>query len=271
MKRKGITPVCLKFQDLSAKVGFKPVIYFGNLSLLEELTSIIVRPIGMGSLEEIIFRMDMLRRLNRLGMPIINHPEAIEICVDKYRALTLLEEAGIPVPKTIVTENVREALKAFHELGGDVVVKPLFGSRGIGSVRVSDPDTAIRVFKAIAFQHGVIYIQEFIPHDLSDIRVLVLGGSPIASMRRFSYSWKKNVSLGGIPKPAKLSSEIEEMAVKASEVVGCKLVGVDILEGKNGCVVVEVNSQPGWKGLQSVTKFNIADKIVDFMLSEAKR
>ena len=90
-------------------------------------------------------------------------------------------------------------------------------------------------------------------------------------MRRFSYSWKKNVSLGGIPKPAKLSSEIEEMAVKASEVVGCKLVGVDILEGKNGCVVVEVNSQPGWKGLQSVTKFNIADKIVDFMLSEAKR
>jgi len=142
----------------------KPETSIGKVDVLKDLGAIIVRPIGRGSLEEIIFRMDLLHRLQRLGMYILNPPSAIEKAVDKFYALTLLEEAGLPVPRTIVTESADEALGAFSELNSDVVLKPLFGSRGIGSTRISDPNIAERIFRALDFHHNVFYIQEFISH-----------------------------------------------------------------------------------------------------------
>jgi RimK family alpha-L-glutamate ligase len=235
------------------------------------LDALIVRPIGRGSLEELVFRMDMLYRLERSGFYIINPPEAIEHCVDKYDILAILESAGVPVPRTAATENVAEALKAFKELGGDVVVKPIFGSRGMGATRIVDADIADTIFKAITFQHGVIYLQEFVAHGHSDIRAFVVDGRVVAAMRRVAESWKTNYSRGARPSPTTLSKEFEDLAVQASKAVGCKVAGVDILEGPTGPTIVDVNSQPGWKGLQMVTKVNIADEIVNFMLSELKK
>jgi ribosomal protein S6--L-glutamate ligase len=78
------------------------------------------------------------------------------------------------------------------------------------------------------------------------------------------------VSLGAKPIPLNLSEELENLAVKAAEVIGCKVTGVDILEGPEGPVLVELNSQPGWRGLQSVTKTNIAEEIISYILSEIK-
>jgi len=242
----------------------------GKINILKDLSALLIRPIGRGSLEEIIFRMDLLHRLERLGMLVINPPSAIEHSVDKYHALALLEEHGLPVPRTAVTESHVEALRAFYELGGDIVVKPLFGSRGIGSVRISDPDVATRVFRAVSFYHGVHYLQEFIPHGVSDIRAFVIGDRVVASMRRVAETWKTNVSLGAKPAPLNLSKEIENLAVKAAKVIGCKVAGTDILEGPEEPVIVELNSQPGWRGLQSVTKTNIADEIIRYVLSELK-
>jgi len=176
----------------------------------------------------------------------------------------------LPVPRTAVTENPDDALKSFYELGEDVVVKPLFGSRGVGSTRVSDPEVATRVFRAVSFHHGVLYIQEFIPHGNSDIRALVLGDHVVASMRRVADNWKTNVSLGAKPVALKLDKEMENLAVKAAKVIGCRVAGVDILEGPEGLLLVELNSQPGWRGLQSVTTINIADEIIQYVLSELK-
>jgi RimK family alpha-L-glutamate ligase len=215
--------------------------------------------------------MDILYRLQRLGLYIINPPEAIEHCVDKYDVLALLEENNLPVPRTVTTENVNEASKAFDELGRDVVIKPLFGSRGIGSTRIRDPEIACSVFNAIRFYHGVIYLQEFVPHGFSDIRALVIGSRVAAAMKRVAKSWKTNYSQGGQPEGVDLAKHIENLAVKSAECVGCKIAGVDILESPKGSVVVEVNSQPGWKGLQSVASISIADEIIDFVLSELKR
>jgi RimK family alpha-L-glutamate ligase len=238
---------------------------------MDELNGLIIRPIGRGSLEELVFRMDMLYKLERLGFYVLNPAEAIEHCVDKYDILAILEDIGVPVPRTAATESVSEALRAFEELGGDVVVKPIFGSRGIGATRVADPEIALTVFKAIAFQHGVIYLQEFVPHGYSDIRAFVINGRVVAAMRRVANGWKTNYSQGARPAPVTLSREFEEIAVKSARAVGCKVAGVDILESPDGPKIVDVNSQPGWKGLQMVTKINIADEIVDFLLSELKR
>ncbi len=271
LTKRGISYECFTFPRLVAQVGYKPYFRFNNTKLLEELDALVVRPIGRGSLEELVFRMDMLYKLERLGFYVINPAEAIEHCVDKYDILSILEDNDVPVPRTVATESVSEALKAFTEIGGDVVVKPIFGSRGIGATRVNDFEIANTVFKSITFYHGVIYLQEFVPHGTTDIRAFVIDDHVIAAMRRIAEGWKTNYSQGARPTPIDLSQDYEELAVKAAKAVGCKVAGVDILEGPNGPKIVDVNSQPGWKGLQIVTKVNIADEIVDFVLSELKK
>ncbi len=269
--KHGVVPVCFRFPDLTARVGAMPEVSMNGADVLRDLSAITVRPIGRGSLEETIFRLDLLHRLERRGMYILNSPNAIERSVDKYYALTLIEEAGLAVPRTVVAESANSALKAFDELGGDVVVKPIFGSRGMGSTRLSDPDIAERIFRTLDFQHHVLYLQEFVAHGNFDLRIFVLGGHILASMRRVADSWKTNVSLGARPEHYKPPKNIEKLALDATEAIGCEMTGIDILEGDDGPLIIELNSQPGWKGLQSVTKVNIADAIANHILDRIKR
>jgi len=276
LTRHGIPYVCFTFPRLVAQLGQKP--YFKvkdvnqqDVDILKDLDGLIIRPIGRGSLEELVFRMDMLYKLEREGFYVLNPAEAIEHCVDKYDILSILENNAVPVPRTFATESANEAILAFKQLGGDVVVKPIFGSRGIGATRVNDAEIALTVFKAITFQHGVIYLQEFIPHGHSDIRAFVIDNHVVAAMRRVAEGWKTNYSQGARPAPATLSREFEDLAVKASKAVGAKVCGVDILEGPGGPCICDVNSQPGWKGLQMVTKVNIGEEIVKFLMSELKK
>jgi RimK family alpha-L-glutamate ligase len=271
LTKRNIPYTCFTFPKLVAQLGQKPYFKVCETNLIEELDALVIRPIGRGSLEELVFRLDTLYKLERKGFYIINPAEAIEHCADKYDILAILEDNNIPVPRTIATESVNEGLKAFADLGSDVILKPIFGSRGIGATRIVDSEIAATIFKAITFHHGVIYIQEFVPHGYSDIRAFIVNNYVIAAMRRVAKSWKTNYSQGAKPAPIKLDLELAELAVKATKAVGCKIAGVDILEGPKGPVIVDVNSQPGWTGLQLVTKVNIADEIVSFILSELKR
>jgi len=221
--KNNIAPFFFRFTEITARIEEKLQIYARNTNIIEEIPAVIVRPIGRGSLEEIIFRLDVLHSLEKSGTLVINPPKAIEISVDKYYSLNLLRQSGISVPRTIATENFEEALQAFRELGGDVVVKPLFGSRGVGSTRVSDSEIATRIFRALTYNHEVIYLQEYIEHGFSDIRAFVIAERVVASMRREAQTWKTNVSLGAKPKPVKLDSELEDLAIKASRIIGCKV------------------------------------------------
>jgi len=271
MTKRNIEPFFFRFPQITAKVNGYPTAYVDGTDIVKELPAIIIRPIGRGSLEEIIFRLDFLNRLERLGVFMLNPPKAIEKSVDKFHSLTFLEEAGIPVPRTIVTENSQEALKAFEELGGDVVVKPIFGSRGIGSTRLTDSEIANTIFRALSYHHKVIYLQQFIEHGFSDIRAFVIGNRVAASMRRKAETWKTNISRGATPTPTKLNRELKDLAVEAAKTIGCKIAGVDILESKKGPLIIEINSQPGWRGLQTVTKVNIAEEIIEYVLRKLKK
>jgi RimK family alpha-L-glutamate ligase len=271
LTKRGIPYECFTFPRLVARLAYRPYFKVNGTNIMEDLDALIIRPIGRGSLEELVFRMDMLYKLERKGFYMVNPPTAIEHCVDKYDILALLEDVGVPVPRTLATESVNEAIKAFDELGGDIVVKPIFGSRGQGATRVNDIDIADTIFKAITFHHGVIYMQEFVEHGFSDIRAFVLGDRVIASMRRVATGWKTNYSQGAKPAATEISDEFKDLAIKAAKAVGCKVTGVDILEGPEGPRIVDVNSQPGWKGLQQVAKVNIADELVKFVLSELKK
>src|ERR671920_2352358 len=103
---------------------------------------------------------------------------------EKFLASTLLARAGLPTPRTVACERRTDALEAFAELGGDVIVKPLFGSMGFGMVRVDDADVAHRVFGALALERAVYYLQETLPHDGCDLRAFVVGGRVLATIER---------------------------------------------------------------------------------------
>jgi RimK family alpha-L-glutamate ligase len=272
MTKKGIDPVCFSLPDLVARVAISPYVATNEgIDLLKELGAILIRPIGRGSLEEIIFRLDVLRGLERKGLLIINQPEAIEISADKYRSLILMEEQGIPVPPTIATEDTEAAIRAFQELGGDVVIKPIFGSRGMGIGRVNDPETAWRIFHALNYTRHVLYIQKFIPHGTRDIRLFVIGDRVVASMYREADSWKTNIDRGARPIALEPSKELEDLAIKVAKTICCKVAGVDVMESQEGYIVNEINSQPGFRGLQLVTKVRIADEIIDYILENMRR
>jgi len=269
--RKSVEPVAFRFADVSARVKLTPEFSLGRIDILQDLSAVLVRPIGRGSLDEIIFQMDSLHKLARHGMPIINPPPAIEKAVDKYYTLALLNEHGVPVPRTVVTENIREAMDAFRSFGGEAVIKPVFGSRGIGVARIRDEDIAERVMRTLRFYRHVLYVQEFVGHGTRDIRTFIVGGTVVAGMYRVSSSWKTNVSRGAAPKHFQVNPEVEALAVRSAGILGCKIAGVDIMESERGLLVHEVNSQPGWRGLQTTTNVRIADEIAAFVIGEAKK
>jgi ribosomal protein S6--L-glutamate ligase len=234
---------------------------------LASFDSVLVRTMPPGSLEQVVFRMDILHRLQARGVRVLNPPAAVEACVDKYLASARLEEAGLRVPPTIVCQNADAALEAFAALGGDVVVKPLFGSEGRGMVRVTDPDLAWRTFRTLERTQSVLYLQQFIRHPGWDLRVLVLGGRVQAAMRRWANGgWRTNVAQGGRAESVRVTPEEEALALRAAAAVGAPLAGVDLLPGAgHEWYVLEVNAVPGWRSLASVTGVDIASLILRFL------
>src|SRR5580765_4092623 len=225
---------------------------------LEDLDALLVRVIPPGSLDQIVFRVDALHLLADGGLPVVNPPRCLERTIDKHWTSRLLAQAGVPTPRTVVAEDIEDALQAFAALG-DVVVKPLCGSGGRGIVRLSDPDLAWRAFRALEEQHAVFYLQEFVPHGHSDLRLFVAGGEVVAAARRAGDGWKCNVAAGASTRPHAPTAAQAELAARAAAAVGADYAGVDLLEAEDGrLLVTEVNGIPGWSGLQEVTRIDIA-------------
>jgi ribosomal protein S6--L-glutamate ligase len=227
---------------------------------------VLVRMMPPGSLEQVVFRMDALHRIAAAGVPVLNPPRAVEAAVDKYATCALLEAADIPVPPVWTGESATEALAAFEALGGDVVVKPLFGSEGRGLMRISEPEMAWRTFHTLQRLSAVLYLQRFVRHPGHDLRVFVLRGRAIGVMRRHATcgGWRTNVSLGGRAEPCRLDPEAERLALAAARSIGAEMAGVDLihdLDG-NGLVVLEINAVPGWRALSRVTGVDVAAAVL---------
>jgi len=271
LKRREVEAYIFPVTRLLSRMGSRPRASVKGYAV-DDFDAVIVRKVPGGSAEQVFYRMDALHRLEEMGVYVMNSPDGIERSVDKYYTSALLEDAGIPTPKTVVTEKFDEAMEAFSSLGGDVVVKPLFGSLGFGMTRLNDEDIAYRVFRTLEMIGGVYYVQEYIPHENEDIRAFVVGGRLVASMLRKAERWKTNIAGGGEAKPYILEEELAEVSVRAAEAIGLEYTGVDILKSEkgNGFYVVELNSTPGWEGLQTVTEKNISDQVVDHLLSKIR-
>lgn len=222
---------------------------------------LLVRTMPPGSLEQVVFRMDALARQESEGVRVINSPRSLECAVDKYLTTSKCHAAGLPVPDTIVCETEDTALAAFAELGGDVVVKPLFGSEGRGILRVSDPDLALRTFRTLSRLQAVLYVQRFIPHPGYDVRVLVFDGEVLGGMKRYAADgdFRTNVSRRAHAEKHSPTAAECDFALRATAATGAWFAGVDLLYDRDGrCYVIEVNAVPGWKAFSRVNDMDVA-------------
>lgn len=272
--------VPLRFDQLHSRLAFGAAGESANASLrcgcgdttLDPLDAILVRTMPPGSLEQVVFRMDLLSRLEATGVCVVNSARAVECAVDKYLTSARMHAAGLRIPPTWVGQTADEAQAAYERLGGDVVVKPLFGGEGRGLARVSDPEMASRAFRMLEQMQAVIYLQQFVPHEGADIRILLIGDEVYAMRRRNPLDWRSNVSRGATAESYLPADEEVEMARIAARVVGARVAGVDLLPGRDGQLyAIEVNAVPGWQAIARVTGVDIAQRVVKLLETEVSQ
>ncbi len=262
------TIVPVTYRQLIAQVGEASVSLHSGEEDLHSFDALLVRSMPPGSLEQVIFRMNALANLTEAGVRVMNSPRAIEIAVDKYLTTAKLQAAGLLVPRTVACQTWEQALESFSVLGGDVVVKPLFGGEGRGITRVDDEAIAQRVFKTLEQIGAVIYLQEFIPHEGCDLRVMVIGDQLLGMRRRHPSDWRTNISLGATAELLEISDELAQLARRATAAVGTMIAGVDFLPGKDGRLyAIEVNAVPGWRALARVTETDVAKLVLQHLKS----
>lgn len=262
--RHELSPVT--FQDLRSSLGRGAARFASRERSFDDFQAVLARTMPPGSLEQVVFRMDALAQLARRGTMVLNPPRAIETAVDKYLASARLQEAGLTIPRSIVCQTADDAMLAFQELGGDVALKPLFGAEGRGIARLQDEALALRAFKMLAQLGAVLYLQEFVPHEGFDLRLLVIGERVLGVRRRNPLDWRTNLSRGAVAEPFVPSDEEIRLARVAADAVGAPLAGVDFLPGRDGVLyAIEVNAVPGWKGLAAATGVDVARLVLDYV------
>ncbi len=235
--------------------------------------AVFVRGVPGGSLEEVVLYLDILHALKIMGIPVYNDGHAIERSVDKGMTSFLLQQAKLPTPQTWVLRDRVEALKiAEQELaqGHQLISKPIFGSQGEGIRRIEKKTDLLW----LSHSQGVYYLQRFIKcagEGYSDWRVFVVHGEVIATMQRCGVHWLNNVARGASCVQQQASTEMAEIAIKATAALQMNYAGVDIICMQDGGYqVIEVNSIPAWKGLESVCGIKVAEILVDDLLTQLK-
>jgi ribosomal protein S6--L-glutamate ligase len=238
---------------------------------LETLDGALVRSMPPGSLEQVIFRMDVLHELGHQGCRVINAPRALETAIDKYLSLARLQSAGFSVPATIVTQSADEAMEAFDDLGGDVVVKPIFGSEGRGMIRLTEPEIARRVFGSLVQINAVLYVQKYLPNAGADWRLLTIGSQVLGIRRICQNNWRANLAQGATAEPLLVCDELAHDALRAARAIGAEIAAVDFLPADDGTTyILEVNAVPGWRGLARTLDVDVARLILMHMVRLVK-
>ncbi len=230
---------------------------------------VFVRGVQGGTLEEVVFYLDILHALHELKILVYNSARAIERSVDKGMTSFLLHQAGILTPPTWVGNDVHQAYSFIRRelaMGNKVVVKPLFGSQGKDLQLITKPED-ITNFKVY---NKIYYLQRFIKtsnESAFDWRIFVIGDKVVAGMKREGIDWISNVANGGKCYSAVINDQFANISKEAVRAVEMHYAGVDVMQDMDGKLwVTEVNSIPAWKGLESVNNLVVADMLVgDFI------
>ncbi|MFJ7067746.1 RimK family alpha-L-glutamate ligase [Streptomyces sp. NPDC101115] len=218
------------------------------------------------------------RCLAAAGVEVVNSADATEVCGDKWRTTLALQAAGLPIPRTALGLTPQAALDALDSIGYPALIKPLVGSWGRLIVPLHDRAAAEGVLEYVGAlpspQSHLAYVQELVDKPGRDIRAIVVGGRLLGAVYRTGESTRTNVALGGRTLPCEPTAELTKLAVEAAAAVGADIAGVDLIEDRDGrLLVLEVNHRVEFSGFQSALgdRVDVADRIVEHLRERAQR
>ena len=221
------------------------------------------------------YEMTVVKQLELMAVPLVNGFDSIAKSRDKFTCLQILASHGIPVPRSAVVTDCRNLVKLIRDLNGlPVSVKLLRGRQGTGVTLAESYQAVEFVLNNLSGFGDAALIQEFIEESRGrDIRALVVGGEVKASMVRQSRGgdFRSNIHLKGVGDGIALSDEYKEVAVQSAKALGLDVAGVDMLESREGPMVLEVNYSPGFRELEKVAGMDIAESILNYALNLVRR
>ncbi len=214
----------------------------------------------------------VVRQFQEMGVYCANTAHGILNSRDKLRSLQLLSRHHIGIPKTNFVRDKADVLPSIKRVGGaPVIIKLIEGTQGIGVLLAESVKSAEAIIELLQSQKQNVLVQKFVAESKGkDIRAIVVGDRVVAAMRRVAQGqeFRSNVHRGGVAEPVELDENYRETAVRAAQIMGLQVAGVDMLEGKDGPQIMEVNSSPGLEGIETCTGLDIAGAIVDFISAQ---
>ncbi len=218
------------------------------------------------------FGTAVVRQFEQMDVYTPNTANGIANSRDKLRAIQILSRHDIGIPATSFVRNRGDIEAAIERVGGaPVVIKLLEGTQGIGVILAPDNKVAAAVIETLQSKEHNVLLQHFVAESRGrDIRAFVVGDRVVAAMRRSAQGdeFRSNVHRGGRTEAVQLEPEFERTAVQSAQIMGLRVAGVDMLEGDDGPLVMEVNSSPGLEGIETATGLDIAGAIIDYIANQ---
>lgn len=274
LRQLGVSPYIIPIWQIIKKISnSRSTTKYLNLNLFD-LDLIFVLGYYTFSVSQLMHRNSILKELEDAGVRIINSTYALDLTKNKAEMLQKLRENNIRIPETYVTESIEEAYKISKNLI-PFVLKPIYGygGKGVRLVTESDRDYLLDLLKheSYIYGNGPLILQQYIKSNF-DIRAFVLGGNLIASMKRISPQddFRTNIHVGGTPQ--KNNIDLEGIPEKVAKIAKIDFGGIDLIPAEDGTLyTLEVNSTPGWRGLQTVTDFSISARIANWIYAELRK
>ncbi len=214
----------------------------------------------------------VVRQFEQMGVFCGNSSSGIANSRDKLRSLQILSSHQIGIPRTTFVRSKRDVLPAIERVGGaPVIIKLLEGTQGIGVLLAETVKSAEAIIELLQAQKQNVLIQKFVAESKGkDIRAFVVGDQVVGSMRRVAQGqeFRSNVHRGGVAERVVLEPAYRDTAVRAAQIMGLRVAGVDMLEGKDGPQVMEINSSPGLEGIERCTQLDIAGAVIDYIAAQ---
>ena len=214
----------------------------------------------------------VVRQCQEMDIFCANTAAGITNSRDKLRSLQILSRHQVGIPRTTFVWDKKDVLPAIERVGGaPVVIKLIEGTQGIGVLLAESTKSAEAIIELLQSQKQNVLIQKFVAESKGkDIRAFVVGDRVVAAMRRVAQGqeFRSNVHRGGVAEAVELSDEYRETAVRAAQILGLRVAGVDMLEGKSGPQIMEVNSSPGLEGIETCTGLDVAGSVIDYIAAQ---
>lgn len=218
------------------------------------------------------FGTAVVRQFEQMDVFCANSSAGISNSRDKLRSLQILSRHQIGIPQTTFVRDKKDVLPAIERVGGSpVIIKLLEGTQGVGVILADSVKIAEAIIETLQSTRQNVLVQKFVAESKGrDIRAFVVGDQVVAAMRRVAQGqeFRSNVHRGGRAEPVELDDNYRETAVRASQIMGLRVAGVDMLEGKDGPQIMEVNSSPGLEGIEACTQLDVAGAIIDYIAAQ---